>query len=197
MHSLKLLKFLLVPVLAIGLLMALSACDEENASIASESKVRSTSYDTLVRNQPAKSMNYSSTRETINFWIDTWNKKGKLAYVYLQAANGQLIGYYVTKGLPVSYCAALTPTWQYEDTPEDGSSVKDQRVPAPSVDGVYYSGGNCNTFYARDASTGQYIEYTAGNGINPLIYESPLPRQNVEPLGFTTIEKAQSLNAPK
>lgn len=35
-------------------------------------------------------MKYSPTRETINKWIETWDKPGKLSYVYLQNANGEV-----------------------------------------------------------------------------------------------------------
>jgi hypothetical protein len=43
------------------------------------------------------------------------------------------------------------------------------------VDGVYYSGGECNTYYGKDATTGSFIEYTVGLGINVLLYNQPLP----------------------
>ena len=130
-------------------------------------------------------MGYSPSRDTINFWIDTWGKTpGKLSYVYLLASNGQMIGYYVFRGLPVSYCAALTPT--YDLVRRESTIVS---VPAAGVDGVYYSGGQCSAYYGRDASTNSYLEYTVGQGISALIYERPLPRQDVEPLGFTTIKQ--------
>jgi hypothetical protein len=61
-------------------------------------------------------------------------------------------------------------------------------VPAPGVDGVYYSGGQCNSYYGKDATTGAYVEYTAGLGINVLLFDEPLPRQDVEPLGPTSVE---------
>src|SRR3546814_18270023 len=64
-------------------------------------------YTTLFRS--AHTGTYSPTRETKNFWIDTWMKKpGKKSYVYIQNANGQY-GYYILKGLPVTYCVGLLP----------------------------------------------------------------------------------------
>lgn len=171
---------------AIGLLV-LTGCTQENDTVKSERNIRSQGYARLASKQPAHTMSYSPSRDTINFWIDTWGKQpGKLSYVYLIASNGQMIGYYVFRGLPVSYCAALTPTYDVYGS-ADGNLV----LPAPGVDGVYYSGGQCSAYYGRDATTNSYLEYTVGQGISALIYERPLPRQDVEPLGFTTIKQAK------
>ncbi len=142
-------------------------------------------YDKLVANQPAHSMDFSPTRATKNFWIDTWGKNpGKLSYVYLQSADGKLLGYYVLEGLPVNYCTSLVPTYEINSS-ENGKVV----VPRPSMDGTWSSGsGGCNAYYGKDATSGAYIEYTAGLGINVLLYDAPLARQDVQPLGNTRIE---------
>lgn len=138
-------------------------------------------------------MAYSPTRETINFWIDTWDEPGKLSFVYLQGANGEFLGYYVLEGLPVSYCAALTPTYETLEPHGDNDGVVS--VPAPSMDGVYYVGGDqCNTYYGCDATSGAYIEYTAGLGINVLLFDEPMPRQeerNIQPLGDATVDNVE------
>lgn len=179
--------------LAVGMVtvLALSAgsCSTESGQEA-EAATQQGGYDYLTREQPAQSMTYSPTRAGINFWMETWNEPGKLSYVYLLASNGQLIGYFIFEGLPVSYCAALTPTYRWEDIPGDGSDAR-QTVPAPSMDGVYYSGGQCAAYYGRDAVSGSYIEYTVGDGISALVYEQPLPRQDVEPLGVATVESVR------
>lgn len=180
----------LIGVILAALLLAAVGCGTTETSQGNEAKLRQTSYDRLTKAQPAHTMDYSATRETINFWIDTWSKPGKLSYVYLISSNGQDLGYYVFKGLPVSYCASLTPNYEFIDLPGDGNSKEyGPQVPAPSVDGVYYSGGQCNTYYGRDATTNSYLEYTIGSGISALVYERPLPRQDAEPLGFTVIGK--------
>lgn len=162
------------------LVAGLAACDDSTSSSQRESNSRDGSYDALVKRQPAHRMDYSPTRETINGWIDTWDDPNALSYVYLQNSNGDLLGYYVLKGLPVSYCAGLTPPYRWEDIPGDGNGT-DQTVPAPGVDGVYYSGGQCNTYYGFTADTGAYVEYTAGLGINVLLYNQPLPQANNVP----------------
>jgi hypothetical protein len=184
-----------VAVVALGTAILISAgsCsgEDDSSSQERESESRGLSYDAQVANQPAQRMEYSPTRDTINFWINTWDEPDKVSFVYLQNANGDLIGYYVMKGLPVNMCAALTPTYELKNVDAVGGS-QDIMVPAPSVDGVYYSGGQCMTYYGRDATTDTYLEFTAGLGINVLLYEEPLPRSvDVQPLGPTTASEVQ------
>lgn len=162
----------------------LAAC-EDDSSQAKESQAKQAGYDKLVKRQPANTMGYSPTRETINAWMKTWGKPGKLAYVYIQNARGEY-GYYVTKGLPVSYCAMLTPS--YEIKTRHQSPVV---VPAPGMDGAYYSGGQCNAYYAFDATTGAYLEFTIGANQNFFLYDEPmeLPEYKAaKPLGPSSID---------
>lgn len=177
---------------AVLIAVALTACtDDKSNSQNKERDTQQSNYDGLVAQQPAGSMQYSPTRETINFWIDTWDQPDKLSYVYLLAGDGTYLGYYILKGLPVSYCASLTPPYRWEDIPGDGGNT-DTQVPAPAMDGVYYSGAQCNTYYGVDATTGAYVEYTAGMGINVLLYDQPLPLQEqIQPLGRTTFDDVE------
>lgn len=176
-------KLLLVVVGVLIAIVSLAACTSSDSSGQDkETNTQQSNYDKLVAQDPAHKMGYSPTRKTINFWIDTWSKPGQLAYVYLQNANGELIGYYVLQGPPVSMCTALTPTYQIKYD-SNGNLV----VPAPSIDGAYYSGGECNTYYGKDANTGAYVEYTVGLGINVLLYNQPLTNHpnvpNLSPSG--------------
>lgn len=166
----------------------LIGCDEVAADPQEkENHSRQSGYKALVNQQPAHKMSYSPTRATKNFWVDTWNKKGKLSYVYLLNANGDTIGYYVLVGLPVSYCTSLIPPYQIKE--QWGNDVQDLIVPGPSVDGTFSSASNCNVFYGRDATNGAYIEYTTGQGINALVYDQPLPRfKTAQPLGFAEVK---------
>jgi len=157
------------------LLLGASSCDDSSPG-GQDAKSRDGSYAALVKGQPAHSMSYSPSRDTINHWIDTWGKKGQVSYVYLQNSDGKLLGYYVLKGLPVSYCQGLTPPDQVD---YDTNGNVDR--PAPGVDGVYYGGADCNRYYGFTADTGTYIEYTAGLGINVLLYDKPLPQANNVP----------------
>lgn len=175
---------------AIGIAAALTltACGDITApekAVNVERNAVNGTYEALVAAQPAHTLNYSPTRETKNFWIDTWGQEpGKLSYVYLQSANGDLLGYFVLEGLPVNYCTSLVPTYDMHSD-ANGKAV----LPRPSMDGTWSTGaGGCNAYYGKDATTGAYIEYTAGLGINVLLYDQPLPNRNVEPLGPTRIE---------
>jgi hypothetical protein len=162
------------------LLLGAAGCDSSPSAGQQEASSRDGSYAALVKGQPAHSMAYSPTRDTINGWIDTWGKKGAVSYVYLQNSEGKLLGYYVLKGLPVSYCQGLTPPDQVEkhQGTDNGGNVD---RPAPGVDGVYYGGSDCTRYYGFTADTGAYIEYTAGLGINVLLYNKPLPQSNNVP----------------
>lgn len=163
----------------------LTACSssEPDSRDAERASVDNT-YDGLVARQPAKSMSYSPTRETKNFWVDTWDEPGKLAYVYLQNGDGKLLGYFVLEGPPVDKCTSLVPPYEVVSNQNGGMAV----VPRVSVDGTWSSGGNCSTQYGKDATTGAYIEYGVGFGINPLLFDQPLPNTNVAPMGPTNID---------
>lgn len=167
-------------IAAVGVaVLALTGCTEPTA----DEKSRDDAYQKVMERQPGKTLEYSPTRETINFWVDTWNEEGKLSYVYLQNTSGDVIGYYVLKGLPVSYCAQISPP---ETVRGDSGRVV---TSAPANDGAYYGDGNCNTFYGQDATSGSYIEYTAGMGINVLLFDAPMPNQgDAKPLGPTSVD---------
>ncbi|MFI0356975.1 hypothetical protein [Actinomadura sp. 9N407] len=176
-------RILLLVAAATAVVITFSGCTESSGK--KEQKRTLGGYDQLVAKQPSETMTYSPTRNTANFWIKTWNKPGKLSYVYLQNGDGDLLGYYIFKGLPVPYCVSLTPPDQGQGNNEYGVVRK-----APAVDGVYYGEGDCSRYFGIDATTGAYIEYTTGLGINVLLYDQPLPNDpNVKPLGRSRVDK--------
>lgn len=187
----------LIAVTVGGVLVACESGPPGGETANNESAIRDGGYDVLARNQPAATMPFSPTRETINGWVQTWGKPGKVSYVYLQNADGKMIGYFVLKGLPVSYCSANTPNYKiWQDSSSNGNTSL--LLPAPGLDGTYEaSGAACNTFYGFDAGTGAYVEYTAGLGINVLLYDAPLPQSgSIPPLGPTSADKAPSEPVP-
>lgn len=181
----------IIGLLAVATLAACGA--DQTKETHSESKTRDSSYSALVKRDPAQSMSYSPTRKTINAWVKTWNVPGQLAFTYILNQAGEKVGYFVFQGPPVSMCAALTPTWTYEGTPDDGDTAKDQRVPAPSIDGVYYSGSQCLSYYGIDAATGRYLEFSIGGTQNYITATQPLDL-NVPPLGYTKIADLKKEN---
>lgn len=166
-----------VLILSIIATVFLAACDEEPAQ-RKETNIQQNTYEKLSEKEPAKEMTNPKTRETINFFTETWNEPGQLAYVYLQNSDGKMIGYYVLDGPPVSMCTSLTPNYRV-DSGSNGKVV----TPAPGTDGVYYGEGDCNRYYGKDATNGTYVEFTVGLGINMLLYTEPLTNHpNVENL---------------
>jgi hypothetical protein len=164
---------------------------------AKESTNRQSNYDKLIANQPAHTVKHSPTRDTKNAWIDTWGQQaGKLAYVYIQNANGEY-GYYVFIGPPVSYCTSLVPPEQTKrvDLGADGSAGV--VLKAPGMDGTYGSGNNCNIMYGVDAATRAIVEFSIGNNQSYQAFSEPLtlPQyRNAKQMGPTSVDAAKSLD---
>ncbi|MGW3445613.1 hypothetical protein [Streptomyces sp. NPDC001076] len=177
---------------AASLALGATGCDHGSKPSArsKESSSRNSQYDELVARQPAHTGSYSPTRETKNFWIDTWMKSpNKLSYVYIQNANGSY-GYFVLKGLPVTYCVSLLPP-EVKTRADLGQYDGDLIVQGPSMDGTYSSGSNCNSYYGKDAETGAYVEFSVGQNQSYFLYDQPLdlPQfQNATPMGPTRIK---------
>ncbi len=181
----------LIIAVTVILSLIIVGCEHDvNTADRKERKTQGTNYTSLQDKQPAQTMDFSPTREGINKWMETWEEPGKLSYVYLIASNGQKVGYYVFEGLPISYCASLTPPDRRDE--DKHYSDQDLVMQAPSMDGVYYSGSQCNQYFGFDATTGSYIEFSIGSGINFFVTEQPLPIDDVQPLAYTTIEEAEA-----
>ncbi|MEI5520723.1 hypothetical protein WB388_08920 [Streptomyces brasiliscabiei] len=183
-------------VTASGLAFGVTGCEDDKPSSRSkESNARNSNYDQLVARQPAHTGSYSPTRETKNFWIDTWMKSpNKLSYVYLQNASGDY-GYFILKGLPVTYCVSLVPTEAGKriDLGADGSGAV--VLKEPSIDGTYGSSSNCNAYYGKDATTGAYVEFSVGQNQSYFLYDQPLdlPQfQDAKPMGPSRIEDVKT-----
>lgn len=157
-----------------GLALTAGSCDPDGED--KDAAVRQNGFDRLQAQQPAVYMAYSPTRANIKFFADTWGSNpNKLAYVYLTNQSGQVVQYYVIKGLPTSYCAQMLPP-SVPDWSGSGGVMK----PAPAVDGTYYGTANvCNTYYGKDATTGKYVEWTQGTGLT-MVGEAPKGRPETD-----------------
>lgn len=168
----------LILILMVVAMMVLAACEEDSTQ-SRESDIQQSTYSKLAEKEPALEMTNPKTRETVNFFTETWNQPDQLAYVYLQNSEGNMLGYYVLDGPPVSMCTSITPNYDTEYSSSGGYTV----VPAPGIDGVYRSAEDCSRYYGKDATTGTYIEFTVGMGINMLLYTEPLTNHpNVQSL---------------
>src|SRR3546814_20405454 len=125
-------------------------------------------------------------------------KPGKKSYVYIQNANGQY-GYYILKGLPVTYCVGLLPP-EVKQGGDLGQYDGDMVVQGPSMDGTYSSGSNCNTMYGQDAESGASLEWTVGLNQSYFLYDQPvdLPQsQDATHHGKATIKKRSTERASR
>jgi hypothetical protein len=172
-------------MLAVGLLLV-GCTSSPGTSQQQETNRQQSSYDRLVAAEPAREMTNPISRRNINRWIETWDDPSALAYVYLLGVNGQLIGYYVLDSTPSNMCDSLTPNYRIEE--HRGTTLTRHVVPAPSLDGVYRSGNECQRYYGFDAVSGAYIEFTIGSHF---LSNQPLPL-DVQPLGVATIENVAS-----
>lgn len=189
------MKILTAITATLVLMFALFACtagsDKRQTGRNTEGKTAGDNYNKLITQQPAHTMDYSPTRDTKNFWIDTWGTKGKVSYVYL-VSNGKPWAFAVLNRLPVTYCVGLIPPEQFVNTP-GASAIGDTLVKAPSIDGTYASASNCGAQYGEDATTGAYVEWTVGADSTILLRDQPLPLNTFAdalPLGDTTAEQA-------
>lgn len=182
---------LIVIIMAVALITASCGANpsDSNSAEQEEREVQTDGYELLVGNAPAHSMDgHSPTRNTINAWVDTWKVPGQLAFTYILNNAGEATGYYVFVGPPVSYCASLTPTWDWEVV-DLGDSNGHHIIPAPGIDGVYYSGGQCIQYFGVDATTGALLEFTVGGALNYQTSTQPLPNYiDVPASGITTYD---------
>lgn len=186
-------KIISIVVLILVGVFAFSACATGTAPSAAskENDSRNKTYTSLTDSQPAHSMSYSPTRATKNFWIDTWNKPGKLAYVYLVNANGDASSYFITVGPPVTYCSSLVPPYQKIKI-DLGDYGGEAVVPAPSVDGTFSSGADCSRLYGKDAVSGTYVEFTVGMGQSLRMFDRQVPQYgDAKPGAFATFTKVK------
>lgn len=179
-------KLALMFVVIFGVLIA--GCEEAQPSAQQkEQAAQNRSNETLVNDQPAQAMNYSPTRDAAIQWAKTWEQEGKIAYVYFRNEEAVPTGYYVLKGLPVSYNASLTPTHK-----ADTNSYGRLLIPNPAMDGMYYGAGTDSRYYGFDAISGAYLEWSANGGQEFFISDQPINAPEATPLGDATVEAVQN-----
>lgn len=179
-------KLALIFVVIFGVLIA--GCDDGGPSARQkEQATQDRSNESLVNEQPAQPMAYSPTRDAAIQWAKTWEEEGKIAYIYFSNMMGEQTGYFILKGLPVSYDASLTPTQRVEDRYE-GDVVLNN----PAMDGMYYGIGADTRYYGFDAVSGAYLEWSANGGQEFFISDQPINAPEAKPLGDATVEEVQN-----
>lgn len=154
-----------------------ASCTANDSGQAKDEQTRRAGFDALQARQPAVYMEFSPTRRGIKFFADKWGTdENKLSYVYLSNQAGEVIRYFVLKGLPISYCAQMLPPQRADWNSGTGGIA----LPAPAVDGAYYGGNSgCDQYYGIDATTSSYVEWTQKTGYT-MVTEVPIGRPETD-----------------
>lgn len=157
-------RLLLIPLVLILLLA--TACG--TTATKGDNDRQKETMERVRHQRPIPEVSYSQTYDTIIKWMERWNVQDKVSYVYLMADNGQLIGYYVAQGRPVSTCTFLTAPVEIVGRHDSGKLA----IPAPALDGVYYGDCGESSYYFFTADTDAFVEI--GGGIKFFVTDQPL-----------------------
>lgn len=164
------MKFRLVTSLLAVLLISLlaMACQmKENDRVVAE-RTQADVMERAVSAVPPYRPTQFPAREDINWYLretesrDTW-------YTYALNMQGEPLFYVVSDMKPRNICVHLTTPDRVVDVPGEPDLV----MSAPALDGVYYGNSGCQTFYLRDAATGNFIE-VSGNTFTLVSSKVPL-----------------------
>ena len=158
--------------LLLCLVLTAASCEPDDLTAARETQqaVMSTAVNAVPPYQPTE----FPAREDINRYLRETETPGEW-YTYALNWAGEPIFYVVSDGKPRNICVSITSPDRYI-TNSGGAVV----LSAPALDGVYYGGANCNSWYLWDASTGNYIE-VAGQAFTLLSTKAPL-RLETDPI---------------
>ena len=152
---LKKIAALLVVGLAAG---ALAACGEDDDRKVGAEKQKAV-MERAVAAVPAYEQQEFAAREDIN-WSLQETEGRHIWYVYVMAMDGAPLFYVVSDVRPRNKCVSITPP-DRRVTGTNGAVA----LSSPALDGTYYGGGKCDTYYMRDAKTGGYIQLTSSTSI--------------------------------
>lgn len=147
----------------------LTACDANQTTSQKQEKTRTAVLDRADAAVPTPVINNFIARKTVAEFMKRMDQPNKLFYVYIVADPGNIIGYYVSRGKPVSSCLNMTP-------PDKVQRVRHERTAvvrtAPNLNGLYNAGsGACNSTYFFDAETDALVEIS---GLNLFTTDQPL-----------------------
>ena len=150
--------------------LALAGCKEGQSSTRADgAKTQESMMQRAQSKTPVPQVSNFLTRDAVAKWMRRMDTPDKTFYVYLMGNNGQQIGYYVAQTRPISNCTLMTPPDKLHYW--SGSAGRTTAVTqAPSLDGVYSTGG-CDSYFFFDAATDAYIEI---QGLNFFVADQPL-----------------------
>lgn len=138
-------------------LLALSGCKLEQSAQAQGEAVQEQNAQNAFQRVPVPKINHYINREAVAEYVKRLNDPSKTFYVYLLSLSGDVIGYYVTRTHPISVCMLMTPSEREINV----TGSPHPMGPAPTLDGLYGSGGNmCDHYYAFTADTDTLVEFS-------------------------------------
>lgn len=160
-------------VMAAFLGMGASGCDEESSiekQARSATKARASNFDRAQKLYPAPKNTNFPLRRDLRKMTERQDLVNHPWYVYLLGMNGNAVGYYVAKTVPINACNFLSSTEAITEH-EDAPIV----LTAPSLDGIFYGGGGtsagCDAWFFFDQATDALIQI---RGVNWFSSDKPL-----------------------
>lgn len=99
------------------------------------------------------------SRKSINSWLERMDTPDKLWYIYLMSDSGAFIGYHICDTVPLSYGVSLTNPMQMIDDPHGGYDAGSRVLPAPGMDGVFYTSTDPSVHFCFDAETNALVTF--------------------------------------
>lgn len=175
MHSLKRYKwFILMVCLTAPLLLMGDSCSDQPATADQQReqalKQRTQAFARAEAQIPTPTPQNFPLRRALAEFTDRQDLVNHPWYIYLLGQNGNTIGYYVAKTVPINACDFLSSTQQVHNS-DQGSTV----LTAPSLDGIYYGGSGaasgCDSWFFFDYSSNALIQI---RGVNWYSADKPL-----------------------
>jgi hypothetical protein len=147
------MKRILASIITAALILPIAACKTEtsaekaaqNKQVASQMSVKVKAVEAV----PAPVIDNYQAREAVAKFMHRVNQKGQVWYVYKESrSTGEILKAYTSSIYPMSVCSFMTPTEEVKEVSTYGSGSNPISVTnAIALDGLYYKGGECPTFF--------------------------------------------------
>ena len=151
------------------ILMGASGCDgsDDDKSRREDTAQREENFSRAEQVLPVPTdLHNFPMRESLIKMTERQDRVNVPYYIYIYSDFGDPIGYYIGQTYPQSMCNFLSSSEKLVDVPNDGDSIPDFIVTAPSLDGIFYGGGGassaCNTMFFFDFQTDAFYTFNAG-----------------------------------
>lgn len=141
------MKRLFATLIALPLIGLLAACQPDTAAEKAEKANLQTQMNVKARatqQVPAPVIDNFVARQSVLDYMSRVDNPGQVWYVYkVSRATGEVLKGYTSSIHPISVCSFMTPPEEIKK-----ASVDDYLVTtAMALDGLYYKGGECPTFF--------------------------------------------------